>query len=526
MTITREMSNKRPKARQVQVLPDVAVKFLRFSGHRSQQGDNSLPAQDRGIDDYILNNPRHPLHGTPVIRTFRVKHGSHDGLTGVDAFDEMIAMARRGEMKYILVDKYDRFGRNTQEALQLEKELNRLGVYIASAKEQFDVSQPAGWLAKTMMQVLADFYSRNLASETKKGMREKLERGEWPYPAPIGFSSRREGRHTYLEAHPKTAPLISEGFRHFSTGRYTLREWADEAWRSLGGGRTGTKITSSGWQEIFRNRMYVGTMETAAFPGIEFELHPSAPRLVDAETFARVQAILNERTNGKSRHGVFNYPLSPVLWSAELKCQFHGETQVKRGISYYRSREKREGRRIYLSATKAEAGLLAVLKKLTVSPGKAEELRAAIIDRWQQETPEGHTKAVEAMRASVREQDQRIKRLVGLYVSGEVSHEHFQSLKGDYEEVKLSKLEALKALEEHTKDQRVVLDEALAILGDLPALWTSLDDTGKEAWVQVLFEKLVINDRGKVVDRVLNHPFDEILEFKKGRSNSVRLSSP
>jgi hypothetical protein len=39
-------------------------------------------------------------------------------------------------------------------------------------------------------------------------------------------------------------------------------------------------------------------------------------------------------------------------------------------------------------------------------------------------------------------QDQRIKRLVGLYVSGEVSREHFQSLKADYEEVKLSKLEA------------------------------------------------------------------------------------
>jgi hypothetical protein len=40
-------------------------------------------------------------------------------------------------------------------------------------------------------------------------------------------------------------------------------------------------------------------------------------------------------------------------------------------------------------------------------------------------------------------------------------------------------------------------DEALAILGDLPALWTGLDDNGKEAWVQVLFQKLVINDRGK-----------------------------
>jgi DNA invertase Pin-like site-specific DNA recombinase len=526
MTIAPAMTVKQRRSGAGQLLPNVAVKLLRFSGHRSQQGDNSLPAQDRGIDDYILSNPRHPLHGTPVIRTFRVKHGSHDGLTGVDAFDEMIAMARRGEMKYILVDKYDRFGRNTQEALQLEKELNRLGAYIVSAKEQFDVSQPSGWLAKTMMQVLADFYSRNLASETKKGMREKLERGEWPYPAPIGFSSRREARHTCLEADPKTAPLITEGFRRFSTGRYTLREWADEAWRSLGGGRSGTRVTPSGWQAIFRNRMYVGTMETAAFPGIDFELHPSAARLIDAETFARVQAILNERTNGKSRRGVFSYPLAPVLWSAELDCQFHGETQVKRGLSYYRSRTKQQGRRIYLSTTKAEAGLIDVLKQLTISRGKAEELREAIVDRWQQETPEGHAKALEAMRASVREQDQRIKRLVGLYVSGEVSREHFQSLKADYEEVKFSKLEALKALEDDAKDQRVVLDEALVILGDLPALWTSLDDHGKQAWVQVLFQKLVINDRGKVVDRVLNHPFDEILEFKKGRSNSVRLSSP
>jgi DNA invertase Pin-like site-specific DNA recombinase len=297
MTMDNVVTLKQRRGSVPKALPNVAVKFLRFSGHRSQQGDNSLPAQDRGIDDYILNNPRHPLHATPVIRTFRVKHGSHDGLTGVDAFDEMIAMARRGEMKYILVDKYDRFGRNTQEALQLEKELNRLDVYIVSAKEQFDVSQPAGWLAKTMMQVLADFYSRNLASETKKGMREKLERGEWPYPAPIGFLARREGRHTYLEPDPKTARLITEAFRRFSTSRYTLREWADEAWRSLGGGRSNTRITPSGWQEIFRNRMYIGMMTTAAFPGIEFELHPSAPRLADAETFARVQAILNERSN-------------------------------------------------------------------------------------------------------------------------------------------------------------------------------------------------------------------------------------
>jgi hypothetical protein len=170
--------------------------------------------------------------------------------------------------------------------------------------------------------------------------------------------------------------------------------------------------------------------------------------------------------------------------------------------------------------------LLAVLSHVQISADKAQELRAAIVERWQQETPHGHTEALKAMQASIREVDQRIKRLVGLYVAGEVSREHFQSLKADYEEVKLSKLEALKALEDDAKDQRLILEEALAILGNLPVLWTSLDDQSKEAWVQVLFTKLVINQRGKLVEHVLNHPFEEILEFKKGRSNSVRLSSP
>jgi hypothetical protein len=74
--------------------------------------------------------------------------------------------------------------------------------------------------------------------------------------------------------------------------------------------------------------------------------------------------------------------------------------------------------------------------------------------------------------------------LVDPYVSGEVSRDHFQSLKADYEEVKLSKLEALKALEEDARARRVVLGEALLILGDLPALWASPDDNGKQAWVQ------------------------------------------
>jgi hypothetical protein len=91
-------------------------------------------------------------------------------------------------------------------------------------------------------------------------------------------------------------------------------------------------------------------------------------------------------TGTGSPHGVFSYALEPVLWSAELDCQFHGETQAKRGIGYYRLRAKQDGRRIYLSTTKAGVGLFEILQRLAISRRKAEELRGPIVERWQEES--------------------------------------------------------------------------------------------------------------------------------------------
>jgi DNA invertase Pin-like site-specific DNA recombinase len=206
--------------------PELAIKFLRVSDAPTQSPENSLEGQDWGIEEGIVKNPSHPLFGIKVIKTFRLLHASHRGLKGVDIFDEMIRWAREGRFKYILVDKYDRFGRNLREAITVEDELNKFGVYIVSAKEQFDQRQPAGWLAKTLMQMLADFYSRNLATETRKGMRAKLDRGEWPWAAPLGYRhpTRRTERGravSVLEEDPEAGPRIRWAWEEFATGKYT-----------------------------------------------------------------------------------------------------------------------------------------------------------------------------------------------------------------------------------------------------------------------------------------------------------------
>lgn len=59
---------------------------------------------------------------------------------------------------------------------------------------------------------MAEFYSANLATEIKKGMRQKVQIGGWTHRAPIGYINRKESvegrRIAYVEPDPNRAPLI------------------------------------------------------------------------------------------------------------------------------------------------------------------------------------------------------------------------------------------------------------------------------------------------------------------------------
>jgi DNA invertase Pin-like site-specific DNA recombinase len=79
---------------------------------------------------------------------------------------------------------------------------------------------------------MAEFYSANLATEIRKGMRQKAKLGGWPYRAPIGYLNTREtidGRSVArIIPDPERAPLVKLASELYATGEYTLHQLADE----------------------------------------------------------------------------------------------------------------------------------------------------------------------------------------------------------------------------------------------------------------------------------------------------------
>ena len=98
------------------------------------------------------------------------------------------------------------------EYVEIHRRLVEAGVTLVSATENIDAT-PSGTLLHGSMSSIAEFYSKNLASEVTKGLNQKFATGGTPMRAPIGYLNVRrkdEQGHEYrtVDVDPERAPLI------------------------------------------------------------------------------------------------------------------------------------------------------------------------------------------------------------------------------------------------------------------------------------------------------------------------------
>src|SRR6201999_1095884 len=109
---------------------------------------------------------------------------------------------------------------------QIHALIKAAGAQLVSATENIDET-PSGMLLHGIMSSIAEFYSRNLATEVIKGMNQKVKTGGTPGKPPRGHRNARiinaGGRElrTVVLDEPR-AELIRWAFQAYATGDWTL----------------------------------------------------------------------------------------------------------------------------------------------------------------------------------------------------------------------------------------------------------------------------------------------------------------
>ena len=132
------------------------------------------------------------------------------------AFQRMIRLARQknSRLRGILLHKYDRFARSSEDAVLYKSLLKKSGVKVISVKEPVPEDDKFAVIYESMLEAMAEYYSLNLAEEVHKTMQKKAEQGEWQTAAPFGYRNENKS----LSVVPEEAEAVRWLFQQYAAG--------------------------------------------------------------------------------------------------------------------------------------------------------------------------------------------------------------------------------------------------------------------------------------------------------------------
>ena len=163
----------------------LAAAYVRVSDER--QDEYSPDSQLNLIRDYAKRND----YLIPNEYVFYDDGISAKSTKGRLEFNRMIAMAESKDHPFdaIIVWKFSRFSRNTEDSILLKARLRRHNVAVLSVSERTDESSEFGELIERIIEWDDAHYLTRLSQEVKRGMLEKASRGE-PMSRQFGYDLR------------------------------------------------------------------------------------------------------------------------------------------------------------------------------------------------------------------------------------------------------------------------------------------------------------------------------------------------
>lgn len=321
-----------------------AALYARVSSDRQAERDLSIPAQIKALRQYA------DKQGWRVVEQF-IDEAESARTADRPEFQRMMGLSKQKEHPFtvILVWKLSRFARNREDSILYKAMLRKHGVQIVSINEPIDDS-PAGRMLEGMIEVVDEFYSANLSSDTIRGMNENASRGFLNGGrAPYGYRRVKvkvgEIEKAKLEVVPEHAPIVKRVFQMCQDGmgvKEIAKKLNAEGYKT----RASHEWTNTVLYYMLTNEAYTGV---TVFNGYRYwdskagkaqkaiRIDGTHEALVTREQFEKVREVLKERgfVVTHPRAVASDYLLSGLLYCGICDSKMIGTTAKSGQFTYY-----------------------------------------------------------------------------------------------------------------------------------------------------------------------------------------------
>jgi len=389
-------------------------KFFLYARKSSDAEDRqilSIEAQLTELREYLKSK----VEDSVIVEEFTEARTAKE--PGRPILNKMISRIEKGEVEGILAWHPDRLARNSVDGGKIIHLIDR-GLIKALEFPTYRFDNTAQ--GKFMLNIIfgqSKYYVDNLSENVKRGVRQKLRRGEWPSYAPIGYTNNLKTKK--IEIDSERGPKVKKLFELFSTGQYNLREMVSFATSmDLFGRESGNELTKWTISKLLKNPIYYGYIR---YTGELFE--GKHEPLISKELFNRVQEVMRGKLRPKKMKHKF-------IFRGLINCSICGGTitaETQKGFHYYRCTKKIKNKPCNLKYLREEELVVQInkkLKKVIISEDVINYLKAQIsIER--KSLFDSVNQEIVTTNKKVAELETKISRLMDLYLEQEIGKNEF-----------------------------------------------------------------------------------------------------
>ena len=358
-------------------------------------------------------------------------------------FNEMIRCIEKGDADSIISWHPDRLARNSVDGGKI--------IYLLDMGKIMNLKFPTFWCDNTsqgkfMLNMAfgqSKYYTDSLSENTKRGLRQKVRRGEYPGLSPVGYIN--DSRTKTIAVDTKSAPVIRQAFEMYANGNQTLDSIGVFLAQNNLLTKHGKKIHRTRSTFILSNPFYYGHFR---YSGEVYE--GKHEPIVEKKLWDKVQEVLKQKSRPTYRKKTGAQAYCGLLNCGTCGMMITGEYRVKKQKSgmehfytYYHCTKKRRDMKCPEPCIRQEPldeQISALLQKISMPKDWAKYLNERL--------EKDKTESAQSVSAFVKENENRLKdimvklqRLLDGYLDQDVEKEV-------YREEKAKLLSEKKSLEE------------------------------------------------------------------------------
>lgn len=384
-------------------------------------------------------------HGIRVIKEFK-ETGSASTVDNRPEFNEMMRQIRSGKANAIVCWKLNRLARNFIEGGQIIDMLQR-GV-IKEIRTYGSVYLPNDNVLMLAVELgMANQYSRELATDIKRGLKGKAENGYKPSIAPLGYKNSKyheKGRNEAILVDEERFLLVRKIFDLALTGQYSVVQLMKIAndklgirTRGVGMNRSDKKISRTNMYRILTNTFYYGWFEFPEGSGNWYK--GNHVPMIAKEEYDEIQIILGRKDRPRYKTHEFSY-------TGLIKCSHCGGSITAHEVNKSQKNGNKH-RYIYYHCTRKadpqckqpgakqemlDTGIQDYLRKIKI-PKDFHQWAVETLKVMHHEESDGRNTVIQVREKQHKDIVAKLDRLTDMRIAQEITAEEYAGMKSKLE---------------------------------------------------------------------------------------------